>query len=238
MTYLQFHFVFLVPLLVIMSVLVARSGALTRRRAAGTAILVVVALIYSTPWDNYLVYRSVWSYGADRVIATIGYVPIEEYLFFILQTLLTALIYSYVARNTTFATVQARGLTLRLVGIIAFGVLTAVGVAFLYFDSTLYLGLITAWAAPILALQWGFGAEMFFKYGRIWVRTIIPLTIYLWFADATAIRLGIWDIADATTTGIELFGLPIEEALFFLVTTVFVGQGMLLFDGWKPHKTQ
>jgi lycopene beta-cyclase len=37
------------------------------------------------------VWRGVWGYGADRVIGTIGYVPVEEYLFFILQPLLTGL---------------------------------------------------------------------------------------------------------------------------------------------------
>jgi putative membrane protein len=54
--------------------------------------LVVVALLYTTPWDNYLVATGVWWYDPTLVTGvTLGWVPIEEYIFFILQTLLTGL---------------------------------------------------------------------------------------------------------------------------------------------------
>ncbi len=59
--------------------------------AVGLTIL--VALVYTTPWDNYLVATRVWSYAPARVWNIIlGYVPLEEYLFFVLQTILTGLI--------------------------------------------------------------------------------------------------------------------------------------------------
>ena len=35
-----------------------------------------------------LVFREVWGYPPGRVLATIGYVPVEEYMFFLLQPLL------------------------------------------------------------------------------------------------------------------------------------------------------
>ncbi len=53
----------------------------------------VLALVYTTPWDNYLVASGVWSYDVKRVWNMIlGWVPLEEYLFFILQTVLTGLV--------------------------------------------------------------------------------------------------------------------------------------------------
>ena len=95
MTYFQFHFVFTLPAIALLALVnwfdVRRGLGFLRawrgRQFAlwGTIIHVLVALLYTTPWDNYLVYREVWGYPPGRVLATIGYVPVEEYLFFILQ---------------------------------------------------------------------------------------------------------------------------------------------------------
>ncbi len=65
---------------------------ITRRIALVLASLFLAALIYTTPWDNYLVATRVWYYDPRLVLNIIfGYVPLEEYLFFILQTLLAGL---------------------------------------------------------------------------------------------------------------------------------------------------
>src|SRR5262247_2289781 len=52
-------------------------------------IHVLLAVLYTTPWDNYLVATKVWYYNPKLVTGfIIGYVPIEEYTFFILETIL------------------------------------------------------------------------------------------------------------------------------------------------------
>lgn len=54
---------------------------------------IIVALAYTTPWDNYLVATRVWAYDPARVWNIIlGWVPLEEYLFFVFQTILTGLV--------------------------------------------------------------------------------------------------------------------------------------------------
>lgn len=53
--------------------------------APGRALLlhVVLAVVYTAPWDNYLVATGVWSYNPGLVTGvTLGWVPIEEYTFF------------------------------------------------------------------------------------------------------------------------------------------------------------
>ena len=35
-------------------------------------VLAIVALVYTTPWDNYLVKNGVWWYPSNRVLAVIG----------------------------------------------------------------------------------------------------------------------------------------------------------------------
>ncbi len=49
-------------------------------------------------------------------------------------------------------------------------------------------------------------------------------------ADWVAIRAGVWSLSARYTTGVELAGLPVEEALFFLVTNAFVVQGLVLLE--------
>ncbi len=91
-----------------------------------------------------------------------------------------------------------------------------------------YLGLILVWAGPVLALQWVIGATQLWARKRTWLYGTLVPTLYLWLADRIAIGQGIWSITEAYTTGLHLFGLPLEEATFFLVTNLLVVQGLLL----------
>ena len=60
-TYLQFHFVFTLPLLAASW----RSSSGGRANRGGRSrLLVGIAVVYTTPWDNYLVAREVWSVSA------------------------------------------------------------------------------------------------------------------------------------------------------------------------------
>jgi len=88
MTYLQFLILFVcIPLGLLGWRLRRRLRRLDLVMLVGLA---VIAVVCTTPWDNYLVATGVWSYDPRLVLnRTIGYVPIEEYVFFILQTFLT-----------------------------------------------------------------------------------------------------------------------------------------------------
>ena len=90
MTYSQFLILFVcIPLCLL--------GWRLRRRlrridALMLVALTLIAVVYTTPWDNYLVATGVWYYDHRLVLNwTLGYVPIEEYTFFVLQTFLTGL---------------------------------------------------------------------------------------------------------------------------------------------------
>ncbi len=73
---------------------------LTRRHWALIAIVVLVAVAYTTPWDNFLVASGVWTYDPHLVQGIVlGWVPIEEYAFFVLQSIFTGLIlYAFLQR--------------------------------------------------------------------------------------------------------------------------------------------
>ena len=226
MTYLGFHLVFILPPLAILLALAWRRGLPAGAWRAITFTM-LIALVYTTPWDNYLVYRSVWWYGSDRVLGTIGYVPIEEYLFFLLQPWLAGLFYAlFFARRTGHWSPRA--------GAVVGGVFLALSLWGAYLlaaggDKMTYLGLILAWACPVIAGMWFFaGSFLGSRLGLIAAATLIP-SVYLWVADRLAIGLEIWTIAADYSTGIMLLGLPIEEATFFLLTNLLVVSGVSLF---------
>jgi lycopene beta-cyclase len=232
MTYLQFHLVFIVPPLVALATVVRlRPPEVSSRVRWALPLLAVLALAWTTPWDNYLVWRGVWGYGDGRVLGTIGYVPIEEYLFFVLQPLLTGLWFVWLLgrerRRTEEQAPSARGGMRPLA--LAWALLAVAGGLMLMRDPTTYLGLILVWACPILAGQVLYAGSTLRRLRATVLPGIAVPTLYLWVADAIAIRIGIWHIAPRYTTGAHIAGLPIEEATFFLVTNILVVQGLVMF---------
>lgn len=93
-----------------------------------------------------------------------------------------------------------------------------------------YLVWLLAWAMPVIGAHW-------IAFPGLLRRTLprwLPLTLLLaaWFmlADAIGIAAGVWRIGGRATLGLRIGGvLPVEEALFFLLTTVMVAQTMVLF---------
>ena len=226
MTYVVFHALLIVPPLVGLAVYGRGRGARRDPRALRyLGAIAVIAFVYTTPWDNYLVWRGVWGYGEERVLGTIGYVPVEEYLFFVLQPLLTGLWLYLLPEQPTTST----GTSSRWMGAAVYTTFALCGVALLFRPGGEYLGLILAWAAPVLALQWAYAGHVIWAHRRRWLVGFAVPTVYLWGADAIAIGSGVWTIAERFTLGAALGPLPFEEAVFFLVTNLLVVQGLLLF---------
>jgi lycopene cyclase domain-containing protein len=240
LTYLQFHAAFLlmallalVPLVTVMRHRAAGPTVWSReggdRYWFGVALIGVIALVYTVPWDNYLIAKGVWGYGDGRVLLRIWNAPLEEYLFIAVQPLLTGLWLSQLTVPAAWPETDRLALTPRAAAgalAVAIGLL---GAFFLTADATFYLGAILAWGAPVLLLQWVVGApQLVAAWRTVLIGTLGP-TVYLCLADWIAIRSGVWFLSERFTTGITVLGLPVEEATFFLVTNLFVVQGLVLY---------
>ncbi len=229
LSYVGFHLVFILPPILVLGVLAWRrdDAWLDRRSLSGMAILIGLAVVYTTPWTNVMIPEGVWWYGEGAVVDRIWYTPVEEYLFFILQPILTAL------WLFQFLDVADRSLKIplshRVVGVLGGLAICLVGWLLLGTTSTYYLGSILFWAGPILAIQWGFGLTYLRDTWPMVTLAVAVPTLYLWVADRIAIGLGIWEISTTHTVGVTLLGLPIEEALFFLVTNIFIVQGIVMY---------
>ena len=195
---------------------------------------VILAVVWTTPWDNYLVATGVWFYNPALVTGiTIGWVPIEEYTFFVVQTLMTGLWLLWLVRHRRVASMPApwrprlRWVAAGAVAIIWIG---AVAILLAGWQPGTYLGLELGWMLPPIILQLAVGADVLWHQRWLVAAALLPPMLYLVAADALAINSGTWTIAPAQSTGVMLGGvLPLEELIFFGLTNVLIVFGMTLF---------
>lgn len=243
MSYLTFLLCFVVAPAWILAAALKRSarnrpgaGLRLRRHWCGTAVLALIALIWTTPWDNAIIAKGVWSYGADRVLGTIGLVPVEEYAFMLIMPFFNAAIIGFLllrqpATPSNWRRAQPRA---RRWAACIYAGLWLAGLACLPFGQGFYLSAILIWFVPPLALQALFDPSALVRHWRvIALGTLLP-TLYFSLVDALAIRSGIWELHSPTRTGLEIGNLPLEEALFFFTTSLLLAQGLLLWHTLFP----
>lgn len=220
--------------------------------AVWIAILVhiVLAVVYTTPWDNYLVATGVWYYNPDLVTGiVIGYVPIEEYTFFVLETILAGLWWWFLARRIAepakdFKPNKAVRIVSFVILLVLWGIFT-----YLFFLGSIeltYLSIILFWALPAIFPQMLYGADILWHYRKLVFTAIFVPGLYLSLMDIIALTDTTWSISKEQTTGLLFFGiLPVEEVLFFFITNVLIGFGMTLllsrlgtkrFEDWKSNQ--
>ncbi len=260
MTYFGFllRFLFL-PILIFLAItlwdnrLGKQINGFRNGRAVWTAIgiHILLAVVYTTPWDNYLVATGVWYYNPDLVTGiVIGYVPIEEYTFFVVETILSGLWWWFLARRISLtpnpsprfdyasAPLSAKGRgeftpNKRLV-YVSTCLLVFVWIIFTYLfffgaDKWTYLSITLFWALPAILPQLLFGADILWHYRKLVFWAIMVPGTYLSLMDIVALSDTTWSISKEQTTGILFFGiLPLEEVVFFFITNILITFGMTL----------
>jgi lycopene cyclase domain-containing protein len=161
----------------------------------------------------------------------LGYVPLEEYCFFVLQTLLTGFWTLMLQRHLKTQKQQVgESSSLRLwstLGVFliwVIAVITWIG----EWEPGTYLALILGWGLIPVLVQLAFGADILWVQRRLIVLAVVPTTLYLWLMDWVAMGHGVWRLDPLQTTGLALAGLPLEEMLFFLLTNLIVACGVVL----------
>ncbi len=240
MTYFGFLLRFLIiPIAILLGLIIWNNRRQKKRTRslsswpgwAAIFLHVVIAVVYTTPWDNYLVATKVWWYDPALVTGfTLGWVPIEEYTFFILQPILGGLWVLFLSQMMEFKAEPLRP-SLRIWFPVTVGLiwLAALIIFIIGWKPGTYLALELLWALPPIALQLTFGADILWRFRRLLLQTIMPLTLFLSIADGLAINWGTWTINPAQSLNIFLGGiLPLEEMIFFLLTNTLVSFGLVL----------
>ena len=258
MTYFGFllRFVF-IPILVFLAIALwdERRGKQIHGFRNGRAVWmaigihILLAVAYTTPWDNYLVATGVWYYNPDLVTGIVfGYVPIEEYTFFILETILSGLWWWFLARRLTPSTQEFK--PNKILVYVSTCVLVILWIIFtvLFFSDNqpiTYLSITLFWALPAIFPQLLYGADILWHHRKLVLLGILVPGTYLSLMDIFALTDTTWSIAKDQTTGILFFGiLPLEEVVFFFITNILIIFGMTLllstigqerFKAWKSN---
>jgi lycopene beta-cyclase len=247
MTYFGFLLRFLlIPILIFLAITLwdKRNGGqivgFKNGRAVWMAIgiHVLLAVVYTTPWDNYLVATGVWYYNPKLVTGIVfGYVPIEEYTFFVVETILSGLWWWFLARRFVSAIAPLSASNFKpnkSLIYVSTCLLVSLWILFTYlffFGDTkwTYLSITLFWALPAILPQLIFGADILWHYRTLVFWAIMVPGTYLSLMDIVALKDTTWSISPAQTTGILFFGiLPLEEVVFFFITNVLIVFGMTL----------
>ncbi|MEM7647349.1 MAG: lycopene cyclase domain-containing protein, partial [Pseudomonadota bacterium] len=214
---MQFHCYFTLPLFFLLLASSYRNPlTFSKKGILGTLTLVGLAFFYTTPWDSYLIKNEIWTYSPGNVLFTIYRIPIEEYFFFFIQTLIGCLLTAQLICLKKKSHLYGLNMGPKNVGLFMglIGALALLAWIAPHEEEWTYLKLVFFWATPVIFLQWAIGWRILVKEITILLGALVPLCLYFFAADSFAIYKEIWTFPNGTISGIELFGiLPIEEAL-------------------------
>ncbi|KAI7899017.1 lycopene cyclase [Cokeromyces recurvatus] len=229
LTYMEVHLYYTLPVLGLLYCLLKPFH--TNKDSIKYKFLVGIAFSTASIWDNYIVYHRAWSYCSTCVTAVIGHVPLEEYMFFIIMTLMTVAFTNLVMRwqlpsfyikpNTPLI----QTLFVRFVPILALLTISYKAWNLAIPNKPLFYGSCILWyTCPVLAWLWYTGGEYMLRRPMAVLISIWVPTVYLCWVDQIAIHAGTWAISLRTSTGkFARPDLPVEEfAFFLLINTVLV----------------
>jgi lycopene cyclase domain-containing protein len=235
MSYLRFHFIFNLPLLVVLGA-ISGPEPWTGDEVKAVLWVLLAVMVFTAPWDNLAARWGIWGFPREKYTLRIGYLPVEEYAFFLLQSLnvilaIRGLLFYFPAWITGDETEPSDATVILLVASI-FPLLVAgvqlrrwrvhAGPAVNYL---LHLG----WFLPVIYLQWVLAAPLFLSHAGLLALVTGGFGIYYTLADLVAVRGGTWHFDPKQITGAKLMGiLPWEEVGFFFLTSLLVAQSYLL----------
>ncbi len=236
MTYARFHLLLTLPVLLLL-ILVDGGRAIQGGGGMAVGLVLLAVMVFTSPWDNYAAACGIWGFPPGRYLFKIGWLPVEEYAFFVIQSLMVVFASSIALRilpeRTSLAVIEPFApATLAAMG----GVLVVWLLAGLLLcrlprrcPCLHYAWHLFYWFTPIIALQWALAWPILTPRADTLALVTLVVGGYLCLADWIAIRAGVWTFDRAQTTGHTLGGeMPWEEAAFFFLTSLLVAQSYIM----------
>jgi lycopene cyclase domain-containing protein len=235
LTYLRFHLIFNLPLLLVLAVL-GGSPPWADGEAAAFGWVLLAVVVFTTPWDNLAAKWGIWGFPREKYNRRIGYLPVEEYAFFVLQSAnvmlaVRALFRFFPDWMTGEETALGRGTLLLLGASVVPWLLVAVQARWLRRKAgpRINYALHLVWFLPVIYAQWVIAPPLFFAHAALLALVTGAFGVYYTLADLAAVRAGTWFFDEKQITGVKLAGvLPWEEIAFFFLTSLLVAQSYLL----------
>ncbi|MCE0522833.1 MAG: lycopene cyclase domain-containing protein [Methylacidiphilales bacterium] len=235
MTYLRFHLIFNLPLLILLAAL---NGPLPwdSGEAEAFGLVLLAVMVFTTPWDNLAAKWGIWGFPRNKYSLRIGYLPVEEYAFFLLQSANVMLAVRALFRFLPdWQTGQETGIgkwtLICLAASVVPWIFVAVQLRWLRRKAgpRVNYALHLAWFLPVIYAQWILAPPLFGGHAGLLALVTAAFGVYYTLADLAAVRAGTWFFDEKQITGVKLAGvLPWEEIAFFFLTSLLVAQSFLL----------
>lgn len=193
-----------------------------------TAITAVVGI----SWDQWMAASDIWHYDPSQILGVwVGYIPLEEVGFILMIPVVVGL---WTAGLQNWMKSNGKG-TAAVAGLV--GLITLAGIilgrhelAPANAQPADYMIRLASWTLPVIVGQVILGRRVFLRQWQVWLVATLAPVIFFTFADAIALNGGVWVISPEKMLHVYLLGgVPLEEGLFFLTTTMMIIQGVLLF---------
>jgi lycopene cyclase domain-containing protein len=235
MTYFRFHLLFNIPLLLILFALGGMSPW-THEEALAFGLVLLAVMIFTTPWDNLAAKWGIWGFPREKYSLRVGYLPIEEYAFFLLQSanvmLALRALFRFLPDWQLGLETQLGTGTLICLGASAIPwLLVAAQLRWLRRKQgpRVNYAVHLAWFLPVIYIQWVLAPQLFGYHAGLLALLTAFFGVYYTLADLIAVRAGTWFFDEKQITGVKLGGvLPWEEIAFFFLTSLLVAQSYLL----------
>lgn len=227
LTYLELILYYVLPPTIVLYLLMR--PFLSKFDEIKLAIMTAFGVIYAALWENHMIYQKAWWYSENAVIARIGYMPIEEYLFASLSIVFVTLWTTFCARFHLHSlslkcTSQFEFQTIRLS---VTAVLTiAMYVGWIYAipsTRTFYMGsMLWSYLFLIIVLWYTSGSYVCKRWKVTLISVIVP-SIYLCTVNVIGVRAPVWHVNQINTLEIFLVNdLLLEDFMFFFLTSSLI----------------
>jgi putative membrane protein len=234
-TYFRFHLIFNLPLLLALTAL-NWGEAWTTGETTALGLVLLAVMVFTTPWDNLAAKWGIWGFPAEKYSWRIGYLPVEEYAFFLVQSVnvmlaVRALFRFFPDWQTGQETAIGRWTLICLGASVIPWIIVAAQCLWLRrrMGSCVNYAVHLAWFLPVIYLQWVLAPFLFLAHAGLLAMVTGAFGIYYTLADVIAVRGGTWFFDEKQITGVKLGRvLPWEEIAFFFLTSLLVAQSFLL----------
>ena len=235
MTYLRFHLIFNLPLLIVLAAM-QRPGAMDLGEGQAFGLVLLAVMVFTSPWDNLAAKWGIWGFPRGKYSARIGYLPVEEYAFFLLQSInvmlaMRALFHYFPDWQLGLETEISKATLICLAASVIPWIFIAVQLRWLRRKAgpCVNYAIHLAWFLPVVYVQWVLAPPLFWGHAGLLALLTAAFGIYYTLADLAAVRAGTWYFDEKQITGVKLAGLlPWEEIAFFFLTSLLVAQSYLL----------
>lgn len=234
MTYSKFHAIFNIPLLIILSGLNFLVAPWSRGELLAFFTVLAIVGIFTTPWDNAAAKWGLWGFPRDRVLAWLGYLPVEEYAFFFLQSINVMLLTRWSMLEFGWRMKIESGIgDISPVATVEILVIWAAAWLLVWLRPPRpcyhYAIHLLFWFLPVLCLQWAVAPTVLASHEGLLFLVFLVMGTYYTLADMVAVKAGTWFFDEKQITGHKFGGiLPWEEAAFFFLTSLLVAQSYLI----------